>query len=77
MQEEVVAGREDSGVFDNLGYDRSPDLRTGARAAEKRQQTLAAIKDQIQEQLSRASGSGPAHSLPSTGGRRRKDPGSR
>ena len=77
LQEEVVAGREDSGVFDNLGYDRSPDLRTGARAAEKRQQTLAAIKDQIQEQLSRASGSGPAHSLPSTGGRRRKDPGSR
>lgn len=77
LQEEVVAGREDSGVFDNLGYDRSPDLRTGARAAEKRQQTLAAIKDQIQEQLGRASGSGPAHSLPSTAGRRRKDPGSR
>ena len=69
LQEEVAP--RPGTVYDNLGFDQSPDLRTGARAAEKRQQTLAAIKDQIQEQLAKASG--PPLSLPSTVGRRRRE----
>ena len=57
-------------MYDNLGYDRSPDLRTGSRSADRRQQTLAALKDTLQEQLARTA---PPLSLPSTAGRRRRE----
>merc|ERR550534_2009129 len=69
LQEEVVGERNVGTVYDNLGFDCSPDLRTGSRAADKRQQTLAALKDTIQVQLAR----GAPLSLPSSGGRRGKD----
>merc|ERR1719220_2957530 len=54
LQDEVIGERDTAGtVYDNLGFDCSPDLRTGSRAADKRQQTLAALKDTIQVQLAR------------------------
>ena len=69
-EEEPEEGARSGTVYDNLGYDRSPDLRTGIRSADRRQQTLAALKDSLQEQLARTA---PPLSLPSTAGRRRRE----
>jgi len=45
----------DPSEFDNLGYDRSPDLGWQTKGSGKRQQKLQSLKDQIQCQLKKAS----------------------
>ena len=57
------SGREDKmSLYDNFGFDSSPDLGQGAKAGgqERRQQTLLQLKDQIQSQLKLAAGAAAA-----------------
>merc|ERR1712106_215391 len=67
---------EDLSLYDNLGYDKSPDLRQKLKGFDKRQQTLQNLKDQIHCQLRKASTSSPAASisLSSTAKRKSNNP---
>jgi len=67
---------EDLSLYDNLGYDKSPDLRQKLKGFDKRQHTLQHLKDQIHCQLRKASTSSPAASisLSSTAKRKSNNP---
>lgn len=59
---------EDLSLYDNLGFDKSPDLRQ----KRKREQSLQNLKDQIHCQLKKASSSSPMASVSHTSTSKRK-----
>eukprot|EP00090_Calanus_glacialis_P004073 TRINITY_DN13020_c0_g1_i1.p1 TRINITY_DN13020_c0_g1~~TRINITY_DN13020_c0_g1_i1.p1 ORF type:complete len:1584 (-),score=357.76 TRINITY_DN13020_c0_g1_i1:90-4673(-) len=63
---------DDLSLYDNLGYDKSPDLRQKLKGFDKRQQTLQNLKDQIHCQLKKASTNSPAASISLTSTAKRK-----
>jgi len=62
----------DLSLYDNLGFDKSPDLRQKLKVFDKRQQTLQNLKDQIHCQLKKASTNSPAASISLTSTAKRK-----
>jgi len=63
---------DDLSLYDNLGYDKSPDLRQKLKGFDRRQQTLQNLKDTIHCQLKKASSNSPAASISLTSTAKRK-----
>merc|ERR1712013_220093 len=59
-------------LYDNLGYDRSPDVRQKLKSLDKRQQTLQNLKEQINCQLNKTSINSPGSSISLTSTAKRK-----
>ena len=59
-------------LYDNLGYDRSPDVRQKLKSFDKRQQTLQNLKEQINCQLNKTSINSPGTSISLTSTAKRR-----
>merc|ERR1712173_72585 len=65
--------RTDMSLYDNLGYDRSPDVGQKLKSFDKRQKALQNLKEQINCQLKKTSTNNPGTSISLTSTAKRKN----